>query len=405
MSVPIDGFCDPRFARVRDVFESSFERLRELGAAIAFSLDGETVVDLWGGHLDRERSRPWQRDTIVNTYSTTKGMTAICAHQLIERGQLDLDAPVAHYWPEFAQAGKESIPVRWLLTHQAGLPAIRAPLPESTIFDWDAMASALAAEPPAWKPGSKHGYHPMTFGFLVGEVIRRVSGQSVGRWLRNEVTEPLGADFHIGLREAEEARATDLFGSVIPSKRARSADATPGRSAVRFKGPMADFMRDMADPSTLVGAAFNNPPLRRNTHNTHEWRRAEIPSANGHGSARALARIYGALSRGGEIDGVRILERETIDRARREQVSGPDVILGGFPIRYGLGFMLGSAAMPFSPHEGAFGHAGAGGSLGMADPEARVGFGYVMNQMRPSLTGGATGFAVTRAFYEALGAG
>jgi len=400
MSIPIEGSCDERFAKVREVFEAAFEKYGEVGAAISFTLDGESVVDLWGGYVDADRRRPWRSDTLVNTYSTTKGMTALCAHQLVERGKIDLDAKVADYWPEFAQAGKESITVRWLISHQAGLPAIRKPLPDEALYDWEAMISALAAESTWWEPGTQHGYHPVTFGHLVGEVIRRVSGQSVGEWFRQHVSGPLDADFHIGLPASEDARVSNLIGGLIAPKLDEKAE--PGQAVARLKGPMAQFMRDMTDPTTMVGAAFNNPRQPRGAVNGRAWRGAEIPAANGHGTARALARIYGALARGGEIDGVRLLEPESIERARTRQASGPDATLGGLPIDYGLGFMLQSRSMPLSPNVGSFGHPGAGGSLGMADPAARVGFGYVMNKMKPGLMGGQTGYAVIDAFYAAL---
>jgi CubicO group peptidase (beta-lactamase class C family) len=405
LSIPIEGICDPRFVKVREAFELACEKHREVGAAIAFSLDGEMLIDLWAGHVDREKTRPWQRDTIVNTYSTTKGMTAICAHQLIESGKIDLDAPVAEYWPEFAQAGKESIPFRWLLSHQAGLPAIGGPqLPESTLYDWKAMTEALAAQKPWWTPGTQHGYHALTFGHLVGEVIHRVSGQSVGEWFRDHVADPLGADFHIGLPESEDVRVSDMIGSVVAPRKAvkKGAESKATKTVARIKGPMGDFLRDMSDPTTMVGAAFNNPRQRANSVNSAAWRRAEIPAANGHGNARALARIYGALACGGEIDGIRILESDSIERARQEQVSGPDQVLGGISMRFGLGFMLQNEVMPFTPGGSAFGHPGAGGSLGIADPERGVGFGYVMNRIKPGLTGGPTAFAVLRAFFEAL---
>jgi CubicO group peptidase (beta-lactamase class C family) len=402
LSIPIEGFCDSRFSRVRDAFAEALTANGEVGAAIAFTLDGECVVDLWGGHADAQRTRPWQRDTLVNTYSTTKGMTAICAHQLVERGKIDLDARVAQYWPEFAQAGKEEITFRWLISHQAGLPAIRKPLPEETLFDWDAMVAELAAESPWWEPGTRHGYHPVTFGHLVGEVIRRVSGQSVGQWFRNHVTGPLDADFHIGLPESEDQRVSDMIGSIVAPRIKTKAETEPGKSVARIKGPMADFMRDMTDPTTMVGAAFNNPRQPRDLVNRRAWRGAEIPAANGHGTAHALARIYGALARGGEVDGVRILEPESIDRARSSQASGPDAVLAGMSVDYGLGFMLRSQSMPLSPNEGAFGHPGAGGSFGMADPTARVGFGYVMNKIKPGLMGGRTGYSAIDAFYSAL---
>jgi len=394
--VAIEGACEPRFSRVRDAFAAAFSRNREVGAAIAFMVDGEMVVDLWAGHLAADKKRPWTRDTIANTYSTTKGMTATCIHVLVERGRIDLDAPVADYWPEFAAAGKSRIPVRWLLTHQAGLPAIREPLPGETLYDWDAMTEALAAEAPWWEPGTRHGYHPVTFGFLVGEVIRRVSGRSVGAFFREEIAEPLDADFQIGLPAEEDARVADMIGGLVPPR------STGPDSKVRLKGPLAQFVTEMADPTTMVGAAFNNPKLPPNAVNTRAWRGAEIPAANGHGSARALARVYGALARGGELGGVRILQEETIRRARSEQVAGPDATLASMPMRYGLGFMLRSDFMPFSPHPDAFGHPGAGGSIGMADPETRTGFGFVMNKMSMGLVGGPTGFAVLKAFFETL---
>jgi CubicO group peptidase (beta-lactamase class C family) len=391
----VEGHCDARFAPIREIFEASFASGEELGAAIAFVLDGEVVVDLWGGHRDREQTQPWQRDTIVNTYSTTKGMTALCAHQLVERGLLDVDAPVARYWPEFAQGDKGDIPVRWLLCHKAGLPAVKKLLPMSALFDWDAMTSALAEQEPWWEPGTRHGYHALTFGHLVGEVIRRASGRSVGAFFRDNVAGPLGADFQIGLPAEDDARCSDLYGSLAPP--------APPEGGPSIPGPLGDFLRDMTDPSTMAGAAFNNPPGRADRVNTREWRAAEIPAANGHGTARALATIYGALARGGELGGAHLLAPESIDFARTEQAFGPDAVLGGLPMRFGLGFMLRQDFMPISPNAGAFGHPGAGGSIGMADPDAKVGFGYVMNKMKLGLVGGPGAFSVLRTFYELLG--
>jgi len=390
----VEGHCDARFAPIRDIFEASFANGEELGAAIAFCLDGELVVDLWGGHRDVAKTQPWTRDTLVNVYSTTKGMTALCAHQLVERGLLDLDAPVAKYWPEFAAQDKGAIPVRWLLSHQAGLPAVRKPLTQETLYDWDAMAAALAEQEPWWEPGTRHGYHALTFGFLVGEVIRRVSGQSVGAFFRENVAGPLGADFHIGLAAKNDAHTSDLFGSMAPPSPAKDGPVIPGA--------LGQFLRDMTDPTTMAGAAFNNPAGRNDRVNTREWRAAEIPAANGHGTATALARIYGALARGGRLGGVRLLEAASIERARTEQAFGPDAVLGGLPMRFGLGFMLRQDFMPISPNANAFGHPGAGGSIGMADPDAKVGFGYVMNKMKLGLVGGPGAFAVLRKFFELL---
>jgi CubicO group peptidase (beta-lactamase class C family) len=390
----VRGHCDARFAPIRDIFEKSFADGEELGAAIAFCLDGKLVVDLWGGHRDVARTQPWTPDTLVNTYSTTKGMTAICAHQLVESGLLDLDAPVAKYWPEFAAKDKGAIPVRWLLSHQAGLPAVRKPLTQDMLYDWNAMAAALAEQEPWWEPGTRHGYHALTYGHLVGEVIRRVSGISVGAFFRENVAGPLGADFHIGLAAEHDARTSDLFGSLAPPGPAQGGRVIPG--------PLGEFLRDMTDPTTMAGAAFNNPPGRNDRVNTREWRAAEIPAANGHGTATALARIYGALARGGTLDGVRLLEPASIELARSEQACGPDAVLGGLPMRFGLGFMLRQDFMPISPNANAFGHPGAGGSIGMADPDAKVGFGYVMNKMKLGLVGGPGAFAVLRGFFELL---
>ena len=359
--IPVHGECHPRFARVREVFQKNFES-SELGAAVAVTLGGEPVVDLWGGHLDRERTREWERDTIVNVYSTTKGMTAICAHQLVEQGLLDLDAPVARYWPEFAAAGKESIPVRWLLSHQAGLPAVEKPLAEGANLDWDTMCAALAEQPPWWEPGTKHGYHALTYGYLVGELVRRVTGRSLGTYFREEIAEPLGLDFHIGFGPELDERVSDLY-----------APPRPDPQALPQEGPLADFMKQMLDPSTLTGAAFNNPPSREGQVNSRAWRAAEIPAANGHGSARALARVYGVLATGGEQDGVRVLEQESIERALEEQAFGPDAVLGGMPMRFGLGFMLRHDFMPLGPNPRTFGHPGAGGSIAFADASFRPG--------------------------------
>ncbi len=326
-------------------------------------------------------------------------MTAICAHQAIERGLIDLDEPVAHYWPEFAAAGKGELPVRWLLSHQAGLPAVRRPLPDGAVLDWDVMCAALAEQEPWWQPGAQHGYHALTFGFLVGEVLRRVTGKTVGEWFRENVSGPLDADYRIGFGPEHDARTSNLFGGLLPS----SGDSNGGGSELpEIPGPIGQMMKDMRDPSTMTGAAFNNPRGGADDVNRREWRAAEVPAANGHGTARALARIYGALARGGEIDGVRILEPESVELARTEQAFGPDAILGQLPMRFGLGFMLRQDLMPLSPSNNAFGHPGAGGSIGMADPDARVGFGYVMNKMHMGLVGGPSAFAVLQRFFQLL---
>jgi len=386
---PIEGHCDPRFAAVRDAFAESFARGEEIGASLSVVEDGRCVVDLYGGHADPGRTRPWTRDTLANVYSTTKGMAAICLLRLIEQGQVDLDAPVARYWPEFAAGGKDALPVRWLLSHRAGLAAVRKLLPGEALYDWDAMAAALAAETPWWTPGERHGYHAVTFGWLVGEVVRRVTGRSVGTYFREEIAGPLGADFHIGLPDAEHARVAEL-----------SAMAAPPPDS---DGPNL-IQAFMNEPEGVLARAFMNPPSMALGPNHAAWRRAEIPAANGQANARGIARVYGALARGGTQDGVRVLAPETIELLREEQSVGPDAVLL-LSTRFGLGFMLPQQSRDtrFGPSESAFGHPGAGGSLGFADPEGKIGFGYAMNKMGPSILVDARPLALIDAVYASLG--
>jgi CubicO group peptidase (beta-lactamase class C family) len=361
-TVELQGQCDARFKRVQEVFEASFASGAELGAGLTIYQAGRPVVDLWGGFADAAKTKPWRRDTLANVYSTTKGITALCAHQLIERGEIELDAPVARYWPEFAQHGKADIPVRFLLSHQAGLAGIAAPLAPEDLFDWKRMTRALESQPPWWKPGTKHGYHALTYGWLVGEVIRRVTGMSVGRYVREHVAAPLSAEFWVGLPEELDARTAELT-----------------QGPISTEGP--NLMELVAqDPEGLLAKVFGNPPIFAVSPNSRPWRAAELPAANGHTTAHALARIYAALGNGGELEGVRLLGRAQIDAARVAQADGKDEVLP-FPTRMALGFMLGTASEPLGPNPRAFGHGGAGGSLGMADPEAKIGFGYVMNLM------------------------
>lgn len=369
MAVNVEGTCDPRFQRVKDAFAQNFEKGLEIGASAAVVLDGKPVVDLWGGHVDKERTRPWTRDTIANVYSTTKGLTAICAHRLIDKGQLELDAPVARYWPEFAQGGKEKLPVRFLLSHRAGLAAVRKPLDVDDLFKWDVMCAALAEQEPWWVPGTKHGYHAITFGWLVGEVIRRITGKSPGTYLRDELATPLGLDMHIGLEAKHDARVANLIPSPPPA---------PGEPNM--------FAEAMKNPEGVMAKAFMNPPVltRPNLVNSREWRAAEICAANGHTNARALARLYGALARGGEVDGYRVLSKEGIARCHTEQSYGADEVLT-ISTRFGEGFMMSQPGAMLGPNPRSFGHPGAGGSLGFADPDSKIGLGYVMSKMQAGL--------------------
>ncbi len=363
-TVNIEGHCDPRFRAVEDAFRENFDKY-EVGASVAVLADGETVVDLWGGHMDAAHTKPWERDTIVNVWSTTKGITATCIHRLVDQGWLDLEAPVAKYWPEFAQAGKETLPVRYLLSHQAGLPAIREPLPPGSAFDWDVMTAALARQEPWWEPGTKHGYHAFTYGWLLGEVLRRITGETLDTYFRKQIAEPLGLDFHIGLAPEHDVRTAETISAELPQ---------PGET---------NFVLEMLkDPQSMPFKVLANPPdlFTPGVVNTREWRAAEIPAANGHGNARSIARLYGALARDGELDGVRVLSPQAIARAIEVQATGPDAVMG-LPLHMALGWVVSSPEAPLGPNPRAFGHGGAGGSLGFADLDARVGFGCAMNKM------------------------
>jgi CubicO group peptidase (beta-lactamase class C family) len=368
----IEGQCDAAFRAVADRFEASIAGGIERGAAVTVFLEGRAVVDLWGGTADADGVRTWQRDTVVNVFSVTKAMTALCAHLLVARELLDLEAPVVRYWPEFAAAGKQGVTVAQLLDHSAGLPALRATLPAGSLYDWAAMVGALAAEEPWWEPGTRHGYHAVTFGFLVGEVLRRVTGHSMRALVRDLLAVPLGADLHIGLPESLADRAAYL--PPVEPPPATQADHP--------------FLRAMANPASLTARAFTNPagPAEPGGINGPGWRRAEIPASNGHANARALARMYAMLVEGGEIDGVRLLDAATIRTATAERVSGIDAVLGA-PTRFSLGFMLPNELRPFAPVRHAFGHPGAGGALAFADPEARLAFGYTPNRTVVTLSG------------------
>ncbi|SEE91933.1 CubicO group peptidase, beta-lactamase class C family [Streptomyces sp. 3213] len=381
----IDGHCDPRFTAVRTAFEENFRDRDELGAAVTVTLDGETVVDLWGGWTDAARTRPWERDTVVNVWSTTKGPVALCAHILADRGLLDLDAQVATYWPEFAAAGKENILVRHLLSHRAGLAGLREPHSLAQLYDWELTTQRLAAMEPWWEPGTRSGYHALTYGFLVGEVVRRVSGLLPGAFLEREVTGPLGIDFTIGLPEKEAGRAAELVHPPVASSSEQAA-----------------IFSQLA-PAAI--AALTNPIAGAAEANTPEWRAAEIPAANGHGTARAIAALYGVFAGHGSYGGHRILSPEAAERVREGQGSCRDLVLGaGFAheTEIGLGLWLSGPNGSYGPDPRAFGHDGFGGSCGLADPDAGVSLGYVMNRMGPHIADDPRKSALIDALYGAL---
>jgi len=367
----IQGLCEPGFERVREALGETLASGFEVGAALAVYVDKCAVVDLWAGHADAARTRPWTRDTIVNLFSVGKAVGAVCVLRLAEAGLLDLDAPVAHYWPDFAQEGKGRIRVRHLLTHQAGLPAVGRRLPSGAWRRWEVMIEALAAQAPWWEPGQGHGYHVNTQGFLIGEVVRRITGKTLGGYLRESLAGPAGIDFFIGFGPEMDDRCAELL------PRAASAEGEELRRQLSV------------DPESLTGLAlmrvnaYRNPPEISGigVKNTRQWRAAEVPSTNGHGNARAVARLYSALAGDGTLDGVHVLGPEMIAHAAEEQVYGEDIVLQR-PTRFGLGFQLTMVERPLGPNPRAFGHFGAGGSLGFADPDTRLAFAYAMNQRR-----------------------
>ena len=367
----VGGHCEPAFERVRAALAEVLASGFEVGAALAVYVDGDAVVDLWGGYADAAGTRPWRRDTIVNLYSVGKAISAVCALRLVDAGLLDLDAPVARYWPEFAQAGKGRLPVRYILTHQAALPAVARPLPSGSWSSWDTITMNLAAQAPWWEPGAGHGYHVNTQGFLIGEVVRRITGKNLGAYLRESVTGPADVDFFVGVGPELDVRCAD----VLPVR--------PSPEAAELQRQLSVDPRGLSGLALMRLNAYRNPPEISGTGvvNSRSWRAAELPSTNGHGNARAVARLYSALAGNGEVDGVHVLSPEIIARASAEQVYGDDIVLQR-PTRFGLGFQLTMAERRLGPSPRAFGHFGAGGSLGFADPDSRLAFGYAMNQGR-----------------------
>jgi CubicO group peptidase (beta-lactamase class C family) len=395
-AVPVGGYCDERFAEVGQEFRRNFAERGELGASVAVRVAGETVVDMWGGFADENRSRPWEQDTIAVMFSCTKGAVSLCAHMLAAVGELDFDAPASRYWPEFAAAGKEAVLVRHLLSHQAGLPAIRAPLPPGAFYDWDRMVEALAAEEPFWRPGSTHGYHGLTWGFLVGEVIRRVSGQSVGAFLRTELAEPLGIDLKLGLPESEHGRVAHVNGPPPPA---------PGE-------PVSPYLvKAMTEPTSMQALmmANNGGYLVPEEWDTAAALTAEIPATGAVGNARSLAEMYGAVVHERRVGRVEFSSADIVRMGAVQSAATEDIMLFA-PGRWALGFHKGATspagvepAARVVLSEDAFGHTGHGGSIGFADPAAGMSFGYVMNQMDPDLGLSPTGQSLVDASYRALG--
>lgn len=363
--IEVHGHCDPRFEAVREEFIRNFRERGDLGAATAVCLDGEMVVDLWAGYRDAARTLPWERDTISPVWSVGKAMSALAVLRLVQAGLVEIEAPVARYWPEFAQAGKGDITMRLLMSHQAGLPAVAKPLePGIHLTSWETMTDALAEQAPWWEPGKGHGYHTNTIGFLLGEVVRRVTGRRIRDVIAEDIAGLLEVEFIVGTKPEDDARTAEW----VPYKPAEGEVVPP-------RNPAANI-----DPATATGLDLmrvmvaKNPAASPGGVTSRVWRAAEFPSTNPHSNARSIARIFGALASG------TLLDPSLVDRARTEEADGEDLVLLR-PTRFGLGFQLAMPEIrPLGPNPRAFGHYGNGAVVGICDPEAGLGFSYTCNQ-------------------------
>ena len=389
---PVEGECDPKFEAVLDAFISNFEQRDELGASICVKVEGRTIVDLWGGRV-KENGDPWKRDTISIIFSATKGATAICAHMAADRGQLDLDAPVTRYWPAFGQAGKESALVTMMLDHSVGLPHLRTKVKKGGFYDYDYMIGLLEREEPFWKPGIRNGYHGITLAWTIGEMVHRSTGKRLGAFFREEVARPLGLDFAIGLQADHEPRVAPMIYAPI-SDEVRNSRIS--QAAVKEKDSATHYFM------------FNMGGFDANSREAHA---AEIGSANGIANARGLAGMYAPLANGGELNGVRLVGRDALQRMALCSVATHEDATLRIPTRFSLGFMkaMDNRRLDNAAHcslligEPAFGHVGAGGSLGFADPECRMSFGYTMNRMGFGILMNDRGQSLVDATYRALG--
>ncbi|MEO6380307.1 MAG: serine hydrolase domain-containing protein [Caulobacteraceae bacterium] len=382
----IQGGYDERFHAVVEAFKENFRLGQETGASVAITIDGWTVVDIWGGFRDAARTQAWAADTTVCMMSVAKGITGIAFNMLIDRGLVDPDATVATYWPEFAQNGKADILVRWLLDHRAAIPVLTTnKLWPGAMFDREAYVKALAEQEPLWEPGTQAAYHVHNQGYLLGEVMRRVTGMTIGPFLRAEIAGPLGAEYYIGGMTAEE--------------QAHVAEVSPNMDARLFAA------KDAEAPETLRSLAFRQNPDEpwHTTLNSPVWRTAEIASGNGHGNGRGVSRIYGAVARGGEMSGVRLMSKDTIERMITEQHNQTE-LLQERPYHQGLGVLLNTpAAVYMGPNPRAFGHHGIGGSLGFGDPDLGIGFGYAINKMHAVGDNGPRARRLIDALYSVVG--
>ncbi|MCV7358444.1 serine hydrolase domain-containing protein [Mycolicibacterium fluoranthenivorans] len=375
----LQGHWDDRFAQVAAALETAIADGEEVGAAIAIDIGGQSVVDMWGGHADAARTRPWAADTVVNVWSSTKTVTSLAALMLIDRGLIAAHDRVAEYWPEFAANGKDGVQIRHLLTHSSGVSGWDQPVVPEDILDWDRSTAALAAQAPWWEPGTASGYHALTYGHLIGEVVRRVTGSPLKDFVRDEIAGPLGADFQIGAPED-----TDRIAEIVPATE-------------RFEFPPLD---QWSEPMLKT---FTGPAPEPGIANTAAWRAADIGAANGHTNARALAKILSVISLGGTVDGVTLLRPETVEKIFEVQLEGPDLVLAGHPLRWGLGFGLPKPeTIPYVPDEKICFWGGWGGSWETMNPDRHATIAYVMNKMGPGVEGSPRTDRYFRLIYDAL---
>ena len=378
----VRGFVADRFSAVREAFEENLASGADVGASCCVTLEGETVVDIWGGFADEARTRPWEKETIANVFSTTKTMTALTALLVADRGELDFDAPVARYWPEFAANGKERVKVSHLMSHSSGLSGMREPLTTEDLYDWEKVTSLLAAQAPLWEPGTASGYHVTTFGYLIGEVVRRITGKSLGAVFREEIAEPLGADFHIGLPASEDARVAEIIPWAL-----KPSDARPQFSEIQ----QITFMNMPFDVKTTLP--------------TRAWRGAEIPAVNGHGNARSIAEIHSVLANGGVAKGKRLISEAGSRKVLEQQIEGPDLVMTHLPpARFGLGFALPGPLLALElPNPNTIHWGGGGCSWIFIDMDARTTFAYAANKMDTKSMSDPRPFRVMQAMWRALG--
>jgi CubicO group peptidase (beta-lactamase class C family) len=375
----INGVCGERFAAVHSMMQRYLDSGDELGASLVLDIDGDIVIDVWGGFRDEARTIPWSEDTITNVWSSTKTVTSLAALMLVDRGELDLDAPVGRYWPEFSANGKQDIRVRHLMSHSSGVSGLDQPAVVEDLYDWQKATSRMASQAPWWEPGTASGYHALNYGHLVGEVVRRISGKTLKQFVAEEIAGPLGADFQIGAAESDWGR----IANVVPP-------------------PPLPFDLEALGPDSPAVKTLTGPVIEADIANTPGWRQADLGAVNGHGNARSMARVMSVIARGGEVGGVRLLSPETIDLIFDEQLNGIDLVLG-VPLRWGTGYGLPRPdVLPWIPDRKICFWGGWGGSMIVMDVGRRMTISYMMNKMGPGIVGSDRSAAYGKAIYDAV---